>query len=171
MPLLKKIQKEYDKNIRPYVFHVNLADGRSFSFNFKKDNLKHLLGLQYIYDESWPGGVIYQKIKKGKITLKTIQSFPAYNGIENRILNFSRIKDLFETDKLIEFDVTKLKNCSLKTKFMFFNSTSGETLHLGIAEDGSYYPETWFIRTQDKDKYIKNQAIITIDNIIKKIKT
>ncbi len=163
MPQLKKILLKYDKNIRPYIYKIELEDGRNFSFTFKKENLKHLLGLHYIFNNSFSASLIYQQIKKEKLTLTFIKSaYPFYyKDIEIRVLRFEKLELLFNTTEIIEFDSTKLLNCKLKSSFLLFDKSTGEVLHLGLADKtGIYYPETWFIRTQDKEKYIKNQKIL-----------
>jgi hypothetical protein len=167
MSILQKIVKDFDKNLKPYIYKIELENGVILEFSFKKENLKHLLGLHKTSYNNFFSTLIYKNIKNGKITLKKLSKDKYFSDIEIRILNFSRIKDILNIqmgDEIIVFDKTKLKNCNLNSEYIIFDEETGETLHLGIAKGSHiYYPETWFIREgHSKDKYIENQFRIKV---------
>ena len=167
MSILLKVVKDFDKNLKPYIYKIELENGVFLEFTFKKENLKHLLGLHKTIYNKFFATLIYKNIKNKKITLEKLSKDKAYSDIEMRILNFSRIKDILDIkigDEIIVFDKTKLKNCSLNSEYIIFDKLTGETLHLGVAKGKHvFYPETWFIREgHGKNKYIENQLKIKV---------
>ena len=172
MSLLLKIVKDFDEHLKPYEFIIELDNGKIIEFNFKKENIKHLLGLHKTIFDKFYATIIYKKIKKRQITLEKLKNDKNYSDIETRVLKFSRIKDLLNLkvgDEIIEFNSSLLKKCKLKSDYIIYNEETGETLHLGLARgNGKYYPETWFIReSKDFDKYIKGQKRVTIKSFNK----
>ena len=160
MSLLLKIIKDFDNYLRPYQFVIELNNGKIIEFNFKKEQIKHLLGLHKTIFNKFYSTLIYKKIKLGEITFEKLKKNKNFSDIETRVLNFARIKDMLNLkieDEIIEFDASLLKNCKLKSEYIIFNQETGETLHLGLAkENNKYYPETWFIgEGKQSDKYIK----------------
>jgi len=167
MSLLLKIIKDFDEHLKPYEFIIELENGKIIEFNFKKENIKHLLGLHKTIFNQFYATLIYKKIKKGHITLEKLKNDNNFSDIETRVLKFSRIKDLLNLkpgDKIIEFDNSLLINCNLKSEYIIYDEDTGETLHLGLAKSNvKYYPETWFIREgKEPNKYIKGQKKIKI---------
>ena len=172
MSLLLKIIKDFDEHLKPYEFIIELENGKIIEFNFKKEHIKHLLGLHKTLFDKFYATLVYKKIKKGQITLEKLKKDRSFSDIETRVLKFSRIKDLLNLkngDEIIEFKSSLLSNCDLKSEFIIYDEETGETLHLGIAKGNlKYYPETWFIReNKDVDKYIKNQKRVKIKSFKK----
>lgn len=174
MSLLYKLVKDFDEHLRPYRYIIEFENEKIIEFDFKKIHLKHLLGIHKTRYRNFYPSLVYKKIKDKKITLKKLETDKFYSDIETRVLNFSRIKDLLnleEGDEVIEFDSSLLNSCDLNSEYMIFNQETGESFHLGIAdEDGKHYPETWFTRNRDIDRYIRNQKRIKIKRIQKILK-
>lgn len=166
--MLRKIILEYEKNLKGKVFKITLENNQVIEFQIAKKRLKHLLGFQYTSYSKFPAELIYSNIKKRKLTLEKLQKDKMFKSIETRIINFSRIIDLLsltESDFLIEFNKNLIKNCNLKSKYIIYKDNSNNILHLGLAEDNSYYPETWFIRDErmnNIDLYTKDQTKLQI---------
>lgn len=174
MSLLLKIIKDFDEHLKFYEFIIELENDKIIKFNFKKEHIKHLLGLHKTLFNKFYATFIYKKIKQGHITFEKLKKDKNFSDIETRVLKFSRIKDLLNLnpgDEIIEFNSSLLTNCNLKSEYIIFNKNTGGTLHLGLAKGSKkYYPETWFIReNKNSDKYIKGQKKIKIRNF-KKIK-
>lgn len=172
MSLLLKIVKDFDENLKPYKFIIELENNKIIEFDLKKEHLKHLLGLHKTLFGKFYSTFIYKKIKKGEITLEKLKRDKNFSDIETRILKFARIKDLLDLkpgDEIIEFNNLLLKNCSLKSEYIIFDEKTGETLHLGLAKGSKkYYPETWFIReNKNANKYIKDQKRVIVKRIYK----
>ncbi|MGL5933411.1 MAG: PBECR4 domain-containing protein [Cetobacterium sp.] len=166
--MLRKIILEYEKHLKGKKFKITLETGEIIEFQIAKKRLKHLLGFQYTSYSTFPAELIYSKIKNRKLTLEKLQKDKKFKIVETRIINFTRIIDLLslnETDFIIEFNKTLIENCELKSKYIIYKDNSNHILHLGLAEDNIYYPETWFIRderTNNIDLYIKNQKKIKV---------
>lgn len=172
MSLLLKIIKDFDEHLKPYEFIIELDNGKIIEFNFKKENIKHLLGLHKTIFDQFYATLIYKKIKKGHITLEKLKDDNNFSDIETRVLKFARIKDLLNLksgDEIIEFNNSLLKNCDLKSEYIIYDEETGETLHIGLAKGNTkYYPETWFIReNKEPDKYIKGQKRIKVKSFQK----
>lgn len=166
--MLRKIILEYEKHLKGKKFKITLETGEIIEFQIAKKRLKHLLGFQYTSYANFPAELIYSKIKSRKLTLEKLQKDKKFKIVETRILNFTRIIDLLsltEKDFIIEFNKNLIKNCELKSKYIIYKDNLNHILHLGLAEDNTYYPETWFIRderTNNIDLYIKNQKKLKI---------
>lgn len=64
MSLLLKIIKDFDEHLKPYEFIIELEEDKIIKFNFKKEHIKHLLGLhKTIYDKFY-ATLIYKKLNK-----------------------------------------------------------------------------------------------------------
>ncbi|MGL5796625.1 MAG: PBECR4 domain-containing protein, partial [Cetobacterium sp.] len=161
--MLRKIILEYEKHLKGKKFKITLETGEIIEFQIAKKRLKHLLGFQYTSYSTFPAELIYSKIKNRKLTLEKLQKDKKFKIIETRIINFTRIIDLLsldETEFIIEFNKKLVSNCELNSKYIIYKDNSNHILHLGLGEDNTYYPETWFIRderTNNIDLYIKNQ--------------
>lgn len=172
MSLLLKIIKDFDEHLKPYEFIIELENGKIIEFNFKKEHIKHLLGLHKTIFDKFYATFIYKKIKKAEITLEKLKNDNNFSDIETRVLKFARIKDLLNLkpgDEIIEFDSSLLQNCDLKSEYIIYDEETGETLHLGLAKGNiKYYPETWFIReNKEPDKYIKGQKRVKVKSFQK----
>lgn len=172
MSLLLKIVKDFEDYLKPYEFIIELENGKIIEFNFKKEHLKHLLGLHKTIFDKFYSTLIYKKIKQGEITLNKLKNDKNFSDIETRVLKFSRIKDLLNLktgDEIIEFNSSLLKDCDLKSEYIIYDEETGETLHLGLAKGVlKYYPETWFIReNKNPYKYIQGQKKIKIKSFHK----
>lgn len=61
---------------------------------------------------------------------------------------------------VILFDVSKLSNSQLKSKYLLYDKQSNCTLHFGIAIDNNkhyYYPETFIVEDKKLDRYVEYQ--------------
>lgn len=165
--MLRKIILEYEKHLKGKKFKITLEDEVIIEFQIAKKRLKHLLGFQYTSYDRFPAELIYSKMKNRKLTLEKLKNDKNFKSIETRLINFTRIIDLLsldETNFILEFNNTLIANCQLKSKYMIYKDNSNQILHLGLAKDNTYYPETWFIRndTTNIDLYIKNQKKVKI---------
>lgn len=165
--ILRKIILEYEEHLKGKKFKLTLEDDTVVEFQIAKKRLKHLLGFQYTKYNTFPAELLYSKIKKRELTWEKLKKDKKFSVVETRILNFSRIIDLLmlsENDFIIEFNRMLLTNCELKSKYIIYKDNTDHILHLGVAEDDIYYPETWFIRDRQTniDLYIKNQKKVKI---------
>lgn len=181
MPILQQVQKVYDNLLMPYRYEVSfLKNGKveTLKFQFKADNLKHLLGIHKIkpYNNKirYPGQLIYNKIKNKTLLFSHLHSKPACKDITTRIIHLLELDYLFNdsiTKNIYEFDKNIYQgSTNIKSKYIIYNDKISFSLNLGLARNPhkSYiYPETWFIRDRDKDKYIKGQNKYDIISIKK----
>lgn len=181
MPILQQVQKVYDNILMPYKYEVNfLKNGKTetLKFEFKANNLKHLLGIHKIkpYDDKTrhPGQLIYNRIKNGTLMFSHLQSDPACKDITTRIIHLLELSYLFNdsiTKHIYEFDKRKYRGrTGIKSKYIIYNDKISFSLNFGLAKNNQkayIYPETWFIRERDKDRYINGQNKYDIISINK----
>ena len=135
MSLLLKIIKDFEEHILPYEFIIELTNGNSIIFNFKKKNLKHLLGIHKTIYDNLNANLVYSHIKKSKITLKNLKGQKTFSDIETRVLKFARIKDLLNLkpgDEIIEFNSSLLPNCDLKSEYIIYTIHNNRIIFKGL---------------------------------------
>lgn len=160
---------------KKYVFEVE--GGITFSIEFQKGNFHHLLGLHKLTDkqilntkDSRNDPVeIYEKILSGEITPGFVEQSANYYKIENRIKYFEKIFDTLDKNKckiIIDFDSSKIENCSLKkTKYILYvRMPEGYFLFtLGMVRKNRIYPETLFF--ESSAMYNNNQTLLDVYDI------
>lgn len=168
--MLNDIVLKYEKYLKGHLFTIVLVDDTIINFQIAKKRLKHLLGFQHTSYRRFPAELIYSKIKNGSLTLKKLEKDKNYKIVKSRILNFTKIIDLLKLtpdDFIIEFNCLLLENCKLKSKYIIYQDNGNNILHLGLADNNNFYPETWFVR----DKRLKNIDIYIRGQKQVKIKT
>lgn len=194
MPILQQVLKTYENILMPYKYEINFKDSKenieTIIIEFKHDNIKHLLGIHKIppYDESfknrktgklvprYSGKLIFQQIKSGKLKYLDLLNQSKSEEVTIRIIHFLELSYLLDsnfTKKLYSFDSTKYNGHSqINSKFIIYLDKVSFSLNFGIASSSKngktyYYPETWFVKERDKDKYIENQEEFEIVSICK----
>lgn len=160
---------------KKYIF--TLEDNITFTLEFKKDNFHHLLGLHKLTDQQVllidkpqnTPAKIYDRILNQEITVKTIETSTHYHKIENRIKYFEKIFDTLDKSKckiIIDFDPSKIENCSLRnTKYILYvRMPEGYFLFtLGDARNKKIYPETMFF--EPSNMYNNQQRLLDVIDI------
>lgn len=194
MPILQQVLKTYENVLMPYKYEITYLDSHknkeTINLEFKHDNIKHLLGIHKIppYDEiirdrrtgksvpRYPGKLIFQQIKSGKLKYSNLLNQSKSEEVTIRIIHFLELSYLLDsnfTKKLYSFDPSKYNgNSKINSKYIVYSDKIAFSLNFGIASrinngKSYYYPETWFVRERDKNKYIENQDEFEIISIIK----
>ncbi len=187
MPILNQVLKNYENTLLNYKYEIKFIDEnkieQSISFEFKKDNLKHLLGLHKISQYNlkdknnkprYPASLIYKKIKEKQITYKDIQSTTKSDEVSIRAIHFLELSYILDdrlTNTIYLFKKNKYNGkTQIKSEYILYMDKGSFSLNFGIAKDPIkryYYPETWFINERNKEKFIKNQTKLKIKAIIK----
>lgn len=184
MPILQQVLKNYENILMPYEYELTFKNSLGqigvIKIEFKKENLKHLLGIHKIppYDNNqrYSGNLVFNQIKNNTLKYSNLLTQSKSEEVTVRIIHFLELSYLFEENILKNiylFDRTNFTGrTNIKAKYILYLDKVCFSLNFGIALDmikNYYYPETWFINERDKDKYIKNQEKLDIISI-KKIK-
>lgn len=168
-PLLLAV-RSYQK-LQGKTFMITLETGVKIKVTFNKNRFFHLIGFHYLTDISQirfnqnKKNRIYNNIEKGILTYDIIRSSDHFTPeIEDRVLNFQHIDKLLSEDVIVNFDKSKFKYKSdLKSEFILFKDVGGINIHLCLAMDGDFYPESFFAR-HDSD-YIEGQVKLKIVSV------
>ncbi|BCS82365.1 PBECR4 domain-containing protein [Anaerocellum diazotrophicum] len=176
MDQLQQALENYKEVIGKY-FVYTLDDGQKIILKCGKRNLKHLLGLHKLLDRPHlskaPPDRVFKSINEGKITFACLKTSKYFNEIEDRIKFFDILPILTNSKYIIDFDPSKLQNCKLQSKFLFFRieieANKPVYLYLGIRERSEkpkiYCPETFIVQRRQPDKYCRNQKLVQIKNV------
>ena len=162
-----------------YRMQYELSDGSSISFEWKKRNFPHLLGLQKLVDIplisnfndpqnlTVSAGFLISRIKSERfLTEKIIRSSIYFPDIQERYEKFSRenLLTLSYTDVIVNFN-PQLIGSVLNSKYILFEKRAAGYDYLGIAKDrsGRAYVETFFYNPTDI--YIRNQKVLPITSL------
>lgn len=171
----KKILLDYEKLIRTKVM-IPLNTNDVIKFEFKPNNLPHLLGLHYLVDinilfeyknKRVKAMEIYLGIKNDLIDTEEFKKSKYYAEIyKNRLIHFSseRIINLLKNADIFKFDPAKVKNFDTKLDkvdyllFEIISCDNKDYTHFGIGfsnDDDDNYANTFFAR--DNNDYIVDQ--------------
>ena len=104
---LQNLLAVYNTKLCNRLFRYELSNGTTVEVVFYREQLCHLLGLQYVYDHDkhYLGASGYQKIQNGAITADSLQAHnkKQFNYIKDRLLSFSDLPDLMANGELFRF--------------------------------------------------------------------
>ena len=175
--LLLKKYKDYIR-LQKCKAEYRLSNSMIVSFEYKKENFIHMLGLHKLRDiqvikmyndksnQKVKANYVLSRIKKGKLTDSLIKASVFYSNIKERYENFSyeNLTTLTYTDAIINFNPTLIKSKLKSIYILYEEKEDGTYNHLGISKDNktqNFYIETFF--HQVTDMYIKGQTIVEID--------
>lgn len=158
---------------------IPLDIGEVIDFEFKTNDLPHLLGLNKLIDipvllaysnKKKSAQEIYIGIKKGEIDTEQFKNSKYFEEIfETKVsyFNSDMIINLLNSKKIIKFDPNKIKKFQTKLEkvdYMFFaiikDEKSGYS-HFGIAfitKNNKNHPNTLFVR--ENNDYIEGQTCV-----------
>ncbi len=171
MPIinLQSILSEYENNLCDRVFKYELENNAVIEVVFYREQMCHLLGLQYVYPKNrkFLGMKGFEKIKSGKLTIDDLKK---YNGkktkfIKERLYNFGSVFDLMLNGDLIKFYQDRAYPPSLiDADFIIFKKDKAHILHLFLRQEQMnstlYVPVSFVIKSLDDnnpDQFINNQ--------------
>ncbi len=173
MNTIKKIITEYEKLLHKN-YKYTLSNGMVIELYFAKEQLPHLLGLQYLTDipmlnlyskQSGQASKVYNALKKGYITDEQIQKSKHFNNIKDRFENIIDMENICFKNIIFKYD-KNLASTSIEADVLLLNFNNKLKLHLFIKQDErnkKYIPVTFFDNTTSK--YYANQEILEVSNI------
>lgn len=195
MNTIKETFEDYEKLIKTKI-KIPLDNGDIIQFEFRKQDLPHLLGLQHLDDIQILFEYKEKRISASELydrmngTLEPIidpEEFKSSSNFdeiyENRIQYFSsdNILDIIHANQIVKFKANKMNGFASrlnKVDYIFwkqFQDKDGKIGYFGIGfmstgkTSDTEYPNTFFFRYDDA--YIKNQEIVLPLSIMRTNKT
>lgn len=164
---------EYKRLVSLENIRLTLSNGDKVKFQFRMNQLPHLLGLHHIEDiplfykygqKQIYASNLLKELRKGALTQNDIDQSKLFENIyETRIQYFTyeHIVKLLLHGTIIEFKPSKIKYFDTKLDkidYMIWNNLDDGYSHLGIGfsmKDNEGFPNTFFYR--NNEDYIEKQ--------------
>lgn len=162
---LQNLIENYERDLMGNVYTFVFANGEEISFEIKKRNVPHLLGIGHLPLRQVHGkyaGQLYQMLKSGSLTLDHVVSVPSHKEVYKKIKNFHYIISMLHSGDAVK--VVKRVGSLNASYLLYLDHRPDEIIHLGIAKDevGNWYPESLLVLQRDVTAYIDNQIPLDI---------
>ena len=166
---LQDLLKDYEINLRDKVFEYELANGQIIQVSFYREELCHLLGIQYVFEKNrrYLGIEGFEKLKNGDITTEKLKKHNKvkYEFIKERLSNFEKITPLMNDGQLIKFYQDKVyPPTTIQADFIIFQKETAHILHLFLRKEQTdkniYAPISFVVKSIDDktpNQFIKSQ--------------
>ena len=166
---LQDLLKDYESNLCDKIFEYELANGQNVQVSFYREQLCHLLGLQYVFEKNrrFLGMDGFEKIKNNEMTIEKLKKHNKvkYEFIKERLSNFEKIKQLMHDGQLIKFYQDRAyPPTNIQADFIIFQKETAHIVHLFLRKEQKdkdvYAPVSFVIKSIDDktpEQFIKNQ--------------
>lgn len=166
---LQNLLTDYENSLCDKTFKYELANNQIVCVSFYREQLCHLLGLQYVYDHDrhYLGIEGFKKIQDGSLTSNKLKShnIGQYNYIKERLNNFYKIKQLMDEGQFIKFYRDRTHPSSrIEADFIIFQKETAHILHLFLrkeqADKNIYAPVSFVIKSlkdETAQQYLQHQ--------------
>ena len=161
---LQQLIFDYERDIAGNVYTLVLSNGDIITFEIKKRNVPHLLGIGKLPLRQVQGkyaSEIYRMIRQGKITLALVAS-TGNKEIYKKIMNFCHLIDILHCGDMVK--VVKQIGSLNSSYLLYLDHQPTEIVHLGLAQDSvnNWYPESLLVLQRNVTAYIDNQIPVDI---------
>lgn len=162
---LRRLIDDYERDIMGNTYTFLFSNGEEISFEIKKRNVPHLLGIGRLPLRQIHGkfaGQLYAMLKNGSLTLEHVTSVPGHKEIYKKILNFHHITTILHAGDAVR--VVKRIGALSSSYLLYLDHQPNEIIHLGIAQDeaGGWYPESLLVLQRNVTAYIDDQIPLEI---------
>jgi len=162
---LHQLIEDYERDLMGNVYFFLFSNGESISFEIKKRNVPHLLGIGRLPLRQIHGryaGELYTMLKNGKLTLEHITSVPGHKEVYKKIMNFHHIITMLHSGDAVK--AVKRIGSLRSAYLLYLDHRPDEIIHLGIANDeaGGWYPESLLVLQRNVTAYIDRQLPLDI---------
>lgn len=166
---LQDLLKDYENNLCDRIFEYELSNSQIVQISFYREQLCHLLGIQYVFGHNrhFLGSEGFGKIKNGKLTTEKLKKHnkAKYEFIKERLYNFKEIKQLMENGQLIKFYCDRARpTTKIQADFIIFQEENAHIIHLFLRKEQKdknvYAPVSFVIKSIDDknaNQFIANQ--------------
>lgn len=164
---LEKLIEDYERDLMGNIYTYGFSNSDTISFEIKKRNVPHLLGMGHLPLRQIHGKYamqVYGMLKSGAITLDHITSVPGHKEVYKKIMNFHKIVTILHCGDTVK--VVKRIGSLNSSYLLYLDHQPDEIVHLGIGEDsaGNWYPESLLVLQRNVTAYIDGQIPLTITN-------
>jgi len=162
---LQQLIEDYERDILGNTYSFFFSNGDSISFEIKKKNVPHLLGVGRLQLRQVHGkfaSELYSMLKNGSLTLDHVTSVPNHKEIYKKIMNFHHIITMLHAGDAV--NVVKRVGSLKSSYLLYLDHRPDEIIHLGIGQDtaGSWYPESLLVLQRNVTAYIDDQIPMNI---------
>ena len=162
---LQQIIEDYEQDLMGNTYTFLFSNGEEISFEIKKRNVPHLLGIGRLPLRQVHGkfaGQLYAMLKNGTLALEHVTSVPGHKEIYKKILNFHHIITILYAGDAVR--AVKRIGTLKSSYLLYLDHQPNEIIHLGIAQDeaGGWYPESLLVLQRNVTAYIDNQIPLDI---------
>ena len=166
---LQELLKDYENSLCDRIFEYELANSQLVQVSFYREQLCHLLGLQYVFEHNrhYLGIEGFNKIKNAKITSEKLRNHnrEQYNFIKERLNNFEKVKQLMSEGQFIRFYQDRTHPATkIQADFIIFQKETAHILHLFLRKEQKnkdvYAPVSFVVKSLDDksvNQFIQNQ--------------
>lgn len=162
---LKRLIEDYERDLMGNIYTFGFSNGDSISFELKKRNVPHLLGIGHLPLRQIHGkyaAQVYGMLKSGTLTLEQITNVPGHKEVYKKIMNFHKIVTILHCGDGVK--VAKRIGSLNSSYLLYLDHRPDEIVHLGIGADsaGNWYPESLLVLQRNVTAYIDNQIPLEI---------
>lgn len=163
---LQDLILEYERDLMGNVYTFLLSDGETISFEIKRSNVPHLLGIKRLQLRQVQGkyaNYIYSMLKDGTLTLEHVVSVPKHKEVYKKIMNFHAISTMLHAGNAVK--IVKRIGTLNSSYLLYLDHRPREMIHLGIGRDaeGNWYPESLLVLQRNVTAYIDGQIPVGIE--------
>lgn len=162
---LQDLILDYERDLMGSIYTFLLSDGETISFEIKRSNVPHLLGIKRLQLRQVQGkyaNYIYSMLKDGTLTLEHVVSVPNHKEVYKKIMNFQYISAMLHSGNIVKI-VKRIGR--LNSSYLFYlDHRPQEIIHLGIGRDAdeNWYPESLLVLQRNATAYIDGQVPVDI---------
>jgi len=162
---LQRLIDDYERDLMGNTYSFLFANGERISFEIKKRNVPHLLGIGRLPLRQVHGKYalqLYTMLKNGRLTLKNVTSVPGHKEVYKKIMSFHHIVTILHGGDAVK--VVKRIGSLNSSYLLYLDHSPDEIVHLGIGADqaGGWYPESLLILQRNVTAYIDGQLPMDI---------
>ena len=162
---LRQLIDDYERDIMGNIYTFEFSNGDTITFEIKKRNVPHLLGIGHLPLRQIHGkyaAQVYGLLKNGALTLEHITSVPGHKEVYKKIMNFHHIITILHCGEAVR--VVKHIGSLSSSFLLYLDHRPKEIVHLGIGADsaGNWYPESLLVLQRHVTAYIDGQIPLEI---------
>lgn len=162
---LQQLIEDYERDILGNIYTFVLSNGEIITFEIKKRNIPHLLGIGRLPLRQVRGkyaSELYSMLKRGIITIENIVSVPGHREVYKKIMNFHHVVDILHCGDMVK--VVKGIGSLKSSYLLYLDHQPTEIIHLGLAQDSAdnWYPESLLVLHRNVTAYIDDQIPVDI---------
>lgn len=162
---IEQLIEDYERDVKGNTYTYTFTDGEEITFEIKKQNVPHLLGIGRLPLRQVHGkyaSELYSMLKNGSLTLEHITSVPGHKEVYKKVMNFHHIITILHGGDAVK--VVRRIGTLRSSYLLYLDHSPKEIVHLGIASDqgGRWYPESLLVLQRNVTTYISGQRPLQI---------